>query len=71
MLTEILQQNRKILLPNISRRDDNLHIAAARRDPLFISVTCEIVKNSDKDIHDLLHDLAQDEMSDDTIVRVI
>ena len=40
----------------------------AWREPQFITVTCKIVEDSDKESHDLLLDLVKDEHSDDTTV---
>ena len=71
LLDEILTQSHAhaIVSPKILHCEAiPLHIAAARRGPLFITVTCKIVEYLDMKIHALLFDLAKDELSDDTTV---
>ena len=70
MLDEILTQSHAIVSPKMLHSEAiPLHIAAARRGPLFITVTCKIVKYLDKKSHALLFELAEDEKSDDTTVN--
>ena len=70
LLDEILTQRRAIVSPKISRSEAiPLHIAAARRGPLFITVTCKIVEYLEKKTRTLLFELAEDEKSDDTTVN--
>ena len=73
MLDEVLQQTIKdgIISPWISSETDiSLQIAAARRGPLFITVTCKIVESLNQKIYKLLVQLVEDEQSDDTTVSV-
>ena len=70
LLDEILTQICTIVSPKMLRSEAiPLHIAAACRDPLFITVTCKIVKHLDRKSHALLFQLAEDEKSDDTTVN--
>ena len=67
LLDEILTPSRAIVSPKMFAIP--LHLAAARRGPLFITVTCKIVEYLDRKTRTLLLELAQDEKSDDTTVN--